>query len=155
MPIVNATGDCGAAQNLTTATHQCGALSSGPASATWGDSPYVTAVGGDSPQRTYTGPNGEDTFPLDPIEGAGLSEIYSRPLYQDGIKDISDSSMRSMPDITMDSRDGTSQSAPMFAGILAKATQVHQGDLGCINAALYREPGQARRPQRPGGRDDR
>ena len=141
VPIVNATGDCGAAQNLTTATHQCGALSSGPASATWGDSPYVTAVGGDSPRHTYTGPNGEDTFPLDPIEGAGLSEIYSRPSYQDGIKDISGSSMRSMPDITMDSRDGTSQSAPMFAGILAMATQVHQGDLGCINAALYENLG--------------
>jgi subtilase family serine protease len=148
VPIVNATGDCGAAQNLTTATHQCGALSSGPASATWGDSPYITAVGGDSPQHTYTGPNGQDTFPLDPIEGAGLSEIYSRPSYQDGIKDVSGSSMRSMPDITMDSRDGTSQSAPMFAGILAMATQVHRGDLGCINAALYENLG--KHPDRSG-----
>jgi subtilase family serine protease len=141
VPIVNATGDCGAAQNLTTATHQCGALSSGPASATWGDSPYITAVGGSSPQYTYTGPNGQDTFPLDPIEGAGISEIYSRPSYQDGIAPISGSSMRSMPDITMNSQDGTSQSAPMFAGVLALATQVHRGDLGCINGVLYQDLG--------------
>jgi len=148
VPIVNATGDCGAAQNLTTATHQCGALSSGPASATWGDSPYVTAVGGSSPQHTYTGPGGQDTFPLDPIEGAGLSEIYSRPAYQDGIAPVSGSSMRSMPDITMNSRDGTSQSAPMFAGILAMATQVHRGDLGAINGVLYQDLG--RQPEHSG-----
>jgi len=41
--------------------------------------------------------------------------------------------MRSVPDTTMNSRDGTSQSAPMFAGLLALATQIHGGNLGPVN----------------------
>jgi subtilase family serine protease len=144
VPISNATGDCGAAQNLTTATSQCGTVSSGPASATWGDSPWVTAVGGNTPQYTTpcppcVGANNMDKFVLDPIEGAGLSEIYSRPSYQNGIADISGSNMRSMPDITMNSRDGTSEAAPQFAAILALATQMKGSNLGPINEALYKQ----------------
>jgi subtilase family serine protease len=142
IPISNATGDCGAAQNLTTATSQCGTVSSGPASATWGDSPWVTAVGGSTPQHTAPcppcdGPTGEDSFVLNRIEGAGLSEMYARPTYQNGIKSISGSTMRSMPDITMNSADGTSESAPLFAGVLALATQRKGSNLGPINDALY------------------
>jgi subtilase family serine protease len=144
VPISNATGDCGAAQNLTTATRQCGTVSSGPASATWGDSPWVTAVGGSTPQHDApcppcTGTSGEDDFVVNPIEGAGLSEIYARPAYQDRIAHITGSSMRSMPDITMNSADGTSESAPLFAGVLALATQVKGGNLGPINEALYED----------------
>jgi subtilase family serine protease len=142
VPIANSTGDCGAAQNLTTATSQCGSVSSGPASATWGDSPWVTAVGGSTP--TYVAPcppcvgaSGEDRFVLDPIEGAGLSEIYGRPDYQNAIKSISGSDMRSVPDITMNSANGTSEAAPLFAGILALATQVKGSNLGPINEVLY------------------
>ncbi|MFJ6214244.1 Ig-like domain-containing protein [Streptomyces sp. NPDC092296] len=138
VPIVNATGDCGAAQNLTTATKQCGTVSSGPASATWADSPWVTAVGGSRPSHTaQCPPCSNDTFPLDPIEGAGLSEIYARPSYQDGIASISGSKMRSLPDITMNSQDGTSEAAPLFAGVVALATQVHGAPLGAINELLY------------------
>ncbi len=142
IPISNATGDCGAAQNLTTATSQCGTVSSGPASATWGDSPWVTAVGGSTPQHTAPCPpcvttSGEDSFVLNPIEGAGLSEIYPRPAYQNSIAKISGSAMRSMPDITMNSSDGTSESAPLFAGVLALATQVKGSNLGPINQVLY------------------
>ncbi len=136
VPIANATGDCGAAQNLTTATRQCGTVSSGPASATWADSPWVTAVGGSSPQ--YVGEGPATTFPLDPIEGAGLSEMYQRPAYQEGIASISGSTQRSLPDITMNSRDGTSEAAPLFAGVLALATQVKGSNLGPINDILYR-----------------
>jgi hypothetical protein len=153
MPVANATGDCGAAQNLTTATYQCGALSSGPASATWADSPWVTAVGGSVPSHTApcppcTGSNGEDSFPLDPIEGAGLSEMYARPDYQDGVARITGSTQRSLPDITMNSTDGTSEAAPLFAGVLALATQVHGRNLGPINEVLYRDL--ARNPARNG-----
>jgi subtilase family serine protease len=142
VPISNATGDCGAAQNLTTATSQCGTVSSGPASATWGDSPWVTAVGGSTPQHTApcppcTSAHDEDAFVLNPIEGAGLSEIYQRPAYQQGIAHVTGSPMRSMPDITMNSADGTSESAPLFAGVLALASQVKGHDLGPINEALY------------------
>lgn len=135
VPVANATGDCGAAQNLTTATSQCGTVSSGPASATWGDSPWVTAVGGSSPQY---GTNGVATsFPLDPIEGAGLSEMYTRPAYQDGVAHITGSTQRSLPDITMNSHDGTSEAAPYFAGVLALATQLKGSNLGPINELLY------------------
>ncbi len=137
IPVVNATGDCGAAQNLTTATRQCGTVSSGPASATWADSPFVTAVGGSSPGHTNVNSTAEDTFPLDRIEGAGLSEIYARPDYQDGIASITGSGQRSLPDITMDSRDGTSQAAPTFAGVLALATQMDGKNIGAINEVLY------------------
>ena len=142
VPIANATGDCGAAQNLTTATRQCGTVSSGPASATWADSPWVTAVGGSSPQHRIACPPCDDrktadTFPLDPIAGAGLSEMYRRPAYQDGIKSISGSDRRALPDITMNSADGTSEAAPLFAGVLALATQLKGSNLGPINTLLY------------------
>ncbi|WP_328913817.1 MULTISPECIES: Ig-like domain-containing protein [unclassified Streptomyces] len=138
VPIINATGDCGAAQNLTTATKQCGTVSSGPASATWGDSPWITAIGGVRPSHTAPCPPcANDTFPLDPIEGAGLSEIYTRPSYQDGIANISGSKMRSVPDLTMNSQDGTSEAAPLFAAVVALATQVHGSPLGAINQMLY------------------
>ena len=142
IPVMVATGDCGSAQNLTTATRQCGALSAVPASGTWDDSPFVTAVGGDTPQHTApcppcTGPNNEDTFVLDRIEGAGLSEIYQRPDYQDHVRSITGSAMRAMPDITMNSRDGTSESAPLFAGVLALATQIAGHNIGTPNELLY------------------
>ena len=46
--------------------------------------------------------------------------------------------MRSVPDITMDSQSGTSESAPMVAGVLALATQLNHGrNLGPINPVLY------------------
>lgn len=153
IPIANATGDCGAAQNLTTATSQCGTVSSGPASATWADSPWVTAVGGSTPQHTApcppcTASGDEDAFVLDPIEGAGLSEIYQRPAYQDRIARITGSSMRALPDITMNSADGTSEAAPLFAGVLALASQLKGAELGPINPALYEDL--SRHPSRDG-----
>jgi subtilase family serine protease len=149
VPIANATGDCGAAQNLTTATRQCGTVSSGPASATWADSPWVTAIGGSTAQRTVPCPpctdpsTGEDTFVVNPIEGAGLSEMYPRPSYQTSTSRITGSSMRSMPDITMNSADGTSEAAPLFAGVLALATQMKGSNLGPINEALYKTMAQS------------
>jgi hypothetical protein len=46
--------------------------------------------------------------------------------------------MRSVPDITMDSQSGTSESAPMVAGVLALATQLNHGrNVGPINPVLY------------------
>jgi hypothetical protein len=142
IPVLVATGDCGSSQNLTTATKQCGSLSAGPASATWDDSPFTTAVGGNRPGHTMPGPNQEDTFVLDPIEGAGLSEIYPRPQFQDDVANITGSPFRSVPDITMDSRDGTSEAAPEFAAVLALATQINDyHNLGVINDFLYRKLG--------------
>jgi hypothetical protein len=136
IPVVNATGDCGSAQNLSTATSQCGTLSAGPAVATWDDSPWVTAVGGDIPPYRAAQLH-QKGFILDPIEGAGFSEIYQRPAFQDSVARITGSRQRSVPDITMDSASGTSQAAPGFAGVLALATQLRGGNLGPINEVLY------------------
>ena len=142
IPVTNATGDCGVVQNLAIANAQCGDTSSGPDTATWDDNPWVTAVGGSVPDVSMT--EGTKLGP-DPLwhqgifsEGAGFSSVYPRPGYQDVVAGITRSPWRSVPDITMDSQDGTSESAPMVAGVLALATQLNHGrDLGPINPVLY------------------
>ncbi len=143
IPVTNATGDCGVVQNLAIANAQCENTSPGPQTATWDDNPYVTAVGGTVPDVSAT--TGAKLGP-DPIwhvggifgEGAGFSAVYPRPSYQNGVARITRSAWRSVPDITMDSQDGTSESAPMVAGVLALATQLNHGrDLGPINPVLY------------------
>ena len=142
IPLIVATGDCGVVQNLAVANAQCEHVSSGPDTAAWDDSPWVTAVGGSVPNISSTGKK----LGPDPIwhvagilsEGAGYSAVYQRPSYQDGVAGITGSPMRSVPDITMDSQDGTSESAPVFAGVMALATQLNRGqNLGPINPALY------------------
>jgi len=143
IPVLNATGDCGVVQNLAIANAQCGDTTPGPATATWDDNPWVTAVGGSVPNVSKT--DGSKLGP-DPLwhvggifgEGAGFSSIYPRPSYQDGVAKITGSPWRSVPDITMDSQDGTSESAPMVAGVLALATQLNHGqNIGPINPVLY------------------
>jgi subtilase family serine protease len=143
IPVTNATGDCGVVQNLAVANAQCGDTSAGPDTATWDDNPFVTAVGGSVPNVSTT--DGTKLGP-DPLwhvggifsEGAGFSSIYPRPAYQNDVARITRSPWRSVPDITMDSQDGTSESAPMVAGVLALATQLNHGhNLGPINPTLY------------------
>ena len=143
IPVLNATGDCGVVQNLAVANAQCGNTSAGPQTATWDDNPWVTAVGGTVPNVSKT--DGSKLGP-DPIwhvggifsEGAGFSAVYPRPSYQNGVARITGSRMRSVPDITMDSQSGTSESAPMVAGVLALATQLNHGhNLGPVNPVLY------------------
>ncbi len=143
IPVLNATGDCGVVQNLAVANAQCGHTSRGPDTATWDDSPWVTAVGGSVPD--VSSKTGAKLGP-DPLwnvggifsEGAGFSSVYPRPGYQNGVAGITGSQTRSVPDITMDSQDGTSESAPMAAGVLALATQLNHGrNLGPVNPVLY------------------
>ena len=142
IPVTNATGDCGVVQNLAIANAQCGNTSPGPATAAWDDNPWVTAVGGTVPAVSTT--DGSKLGP-DPIwhegifsEGAGFSAVFPRPAYQNGVARITRSPWRSVPDITMDAQDGTSESAPMVAGVLALATQLNHGrDLGPVNPVLY------------------
>jgi subtilase family serine protease len=143
IPVLNATGDCGVVQNLAIANAQCGDTTPGPATATWSDNPWVTAVGGSVPNVSKT--DGSKLGP-DPLwhvggifaEGAGFSAIYPRPSYQNGVAKITGSPWRSVPDITMDSQSGTSESAPMTAGVLALATQLNRGqNIGPINPVLY------------------
>jgi subtilase family serine protease len=142
IPVMVATGDCGVVQNLAVANGQCEDVSMTPDTATWDDSPWVTAVGGSVPNLNSIGQKaGPD--PLWPSSGAGFSSVFQRPAYQNGVARITGSPMRSVPDITMDSQDGTSEAAPLFAGVLALATQLNGANVGPVNPALYSVMGPA------------
>jgi subtilase family serine protease len=142
IPVLVATGDCGVVQNLPVANSQCGSASLQPDTAAWDDSPWVTAVGGSVPNLNPK--TGAKAGP-DPVwhvgqfsEGAGYSSVFARPGYQGGVSRITRSPMRSVPDITLDGQDGTSESAPLLSGVLALATQLNHGNVGPINPVLYR-----------------
>ncbi len=157
IPLLVATGDCGAAQRLAVGGGGCapGLITTRRATGAWDDSPWVTAVGGSIPNLSATGqrlgPDPVWNFSLIPPptgnaegEGAGLSAVYPRPSYQDSVAAITRSNWRSVPDITIDARGGTSESAPLLAGVLALATQLNHGkNVGPINNALYQVLGPA------------
>jgi hypothetical protein len=63
--------------------------------------------------------------------------VFARPDYENGVASITDSDMRSLPDLTMDAQDGTSEAAPLLAGVLALATQMNDANVGPINTVLY------------------
>ena len=142
VPVLVSTGDCGVVQNQAIANAQCSNTSPTPDTAAWDDSPWVTAVGGSVPNLD---PTTGQRLGLDPLwhvggaiaEGAGYSSVFTRPSYQNGVASITHSPMRSVPDITLNSQHGTSESAPLLAGVLALATQLNKGDVGPINPALY------------------
>ncbi|HET6502041.1 MAG TPA: S53 family peptidase [Amycolatopsis sp.] len=138
IPVLVATGDCGVLQNLAVASSQCGNTTKGPDTAAWDDSPWVTAVGGSVPNFSSSGTRlGPDPLWHSGIysEGAGYSAVYGQPDYQRRIEPSG--GMRSVPDITMDAQRGTSESAPLFAGVLALAAQLKGGDVGPVDTALY------------------
>jgi subtilase family serine protease len=137
VPLLVGTGDCGVVQNLAVASSQCGNVSRKPDTAAWDDSPWVTAVGGTMPHYAETGERLEpDTVWQEGklAEGAGSSAVYVRPAYQNGLVP---GPMRAVPDIAMDAQLGTSESTPMFAGVLALATQLNHGVVGPVNDPLY------------------
>jgi subtilase family serine protease len=89
--------------------------------------------------------------------GGGKSVLFARPAYQNAVKDIV-GSHRGVPDVSMSaacsapveiyltdgpgSSDwypacGTSEAAPLFAGVIALADQFAGHPLGAINTALY------------------
>jgi subtilase family serine protease len=89
--------------------------------------------------------------------GGGKSAYYGRPGYQNGVHNVT-GNQRGIPDISMSASCsvavnvfetftggqggwtascGTSESAPMFAAIVALADQVAGHPLGLINPALY------------------
>ncbi|MGH8989543.1 MAG: S53 family peptidase [Acidimicrobiales bacterium] len=90
--------------------------------------------------------------------GGGLSSVFSTPSYQQGVADVV-GDHRGIPDISMSAACsglvdtyqsfggptppgwyyvcGTSESAPLFAGIVALADQEAHRSLGCIDPALY------------------
>jgi subtilase family serine protease len=146
--------------------------------------PLVTAVGGTklhlnaAGRRTSPDTVWNDTYnpliskltnnlpPPDPwASNGGVSAIFSRPSYQNGVRGIV-GDRRGVPDISMSAalsggvmtyssypggvpggwagvNGGTSEATPEFAGIVAIAdqyarTRLHRGRLGLINPALYR-----------------
>ncbi|MGO9504901.1 MAG: hypothetical protein ACLPUO_25790 [Streptosporangiaceae bacterium] len=141
IPLTVATGDCGAAQNLAVANGQCEDTTRSRSTAAWDDSPWVTAVGGSVPNFSASGKR----LGPDPVwnlggefsGGAGLSAVFGRPGYQNGVKSVTRSAMRSVPDITMDAQDGTSEASPLFAGVLDLAAQLNHGNVGPVNPVLY------------------
>jgi subtilase family serine protease len=113
----------------------------------WNDT-YSTAV-----NDFYFGADGPN--PL--ATGGGKSAYYGRPGYQHGVRSVT-GGQRGIPDISMSAscsvavnvfetftggnggwtaNCGTSESAPMFAAIVALAAQVAGHSLGLINPALY------------------
>jgi subtilase family serine protease len=139
--------------------------------------PYVTAMGGTSLNLNETGDRlspdvvWNDTYnssvsklltgsdgPYPSAGGGGKSVDFSRPSYQNSVKNIVGGS-RGLPDISMSGACdgtvavfesfpgeeggwglvcGTSEASPMFAGIVALADQVAGHSLGLINPALYK-----------------
>jgi subtilase family serine protease len=170
--VLAASGDSGAADvGLDQSTYYLYPVTS------WPDSdPLVTGVGGTqlhldangnhtSPDTawndTYSVPTQElvfgDSGPNPLAGGGGKSILFSRPAYQDRVRNIVGRS-RGVPDISMSAACngavdtyqsfggepagwylvcGTSEATPLFAGIVALADQVAGRSLGLINPALY------------------
>jgi subtilase family serine protease len=89
--------------------------------------------------------------------GGGLSAVFGRPFYQNGVSQIV-GSHRGTPDVSLSAAvdgganvylgfpgltpgyyviGGTSEASPEFAGIVAIADQAAHHDLGLLNPALY------------------
>jgi subtilase family serine protease len=88
--------------------------------------------------------------------GGGLSTVFRRPFYQDGVRETVDG-RRGTPDVSMSAACngavlqyesfpppagwspscGTSEASPSFAGVVAVADQAAHRDLGLLNPALY------------------
>jgi subtilase family serine protease len=176
--VLAASGDNGATDDICNPTSACAnpndiICCSSTRAIDWPSSdPLVTAVGGtklslnDEGYRTAPDTVWNDlssTFGVPgPVfttgsSGGGLSTVFSRPRFQDGVAGIVGDS-RGTPDIAMnaagsgsvdfyDTTDpsvggwsiiaGTSEASPLFSGIVALADQVAGHSLGDLNPALY------------------
>jgi len=104
-------------------------------------------------QQAFTGTNGPNPF----ATGGGVSEFFSRPYYQNGVARVTGPA-RGIPDISLSGACdgavdtyssypggvtgwhltcGTSESSPLFSGIVALADQVAHHSLGLVNPTLY------------------
>jgi len=124
--LLASSGDSGATNHTKSGGYWNKRTASWPAA-----DPNVTAVGGTQSV------SGKPNTTLWPDSGGGLSSVYSRPSWQDSVSTITKSTKRSFPDITMEGTSGTSESSPLFAGVLALAAQAKGGRLGQVNPALY------------------
>jgi subtilase family serine protease len=123
--------------------------------------PLVTSVGGTRLHLDATGRRSapDSTWNDDyGAAGGGLSTVFSRPAFQDHVRGVVGGA-RGTPDVSLsaavdggvlvyssyDADDtgwtvagGTSEAAPLFAGMVALAAQRAKHPLGLINPALYR-----------------
>jgi subtilase family serine protease len=122
--------------------------------------PLVTSIGGtqmtldNAGNRTAPDVVWNDGFGAG---GGGLSHVFSRPLFQLGVRNLV-GDHRGTPDISMSAAvdggcwvyytfvnptspwhifGGTSEASPIFSGIVAMAAQVAHHRLGNLNTALY------------------
>jgi subtilase family serine protease len=123
--------------------------------------PLVTAVGGTKlsldAQGRRTAPDVTWHDPHGGASGGGLSTVFPRPSWQDGVRNVVGRA-RGVPDISMSAAvsggalvyssfepsfhgwsvvGGTSEATPLFAGLVAIADQVAGHRLGLLNPALY------------------
>ena len=127
---------------------------------TWPSSdPLVTSVGGTRLDLDDTGDRLSPDVVWSAVYGAsggGLSQVFTRPGYQNAVKNVV-GARRGTPDISMSGAvdggawiylgfpggggwniaGGTSESTPIMAGIVALADQASARRLGLINPALY------------------
>ena len=130
--------------------------------------PLVTAVGGTQMHLTASGKhiqpdtvwNDTNMFASPSASGGGLSTVFKRPGYQNGVSGTVGSS-RGVPDISMSAAvdgaalvfldakaaqgpaafyliGGTSEASPLFSGVVAIADQAAGHGLGLLNPALYK-----------------
>ena len=170
--VLAASGDSGAADvKLDASTYYLSPQTS------WPDSdPLVTGVGGtqlhvsakgqpaaptvwnDTYNPAAAGFAAGGTGPSPLSGGGGLSVLFDRPGFQDGVRSVV-GNRRGVPDVSMSAACdgsvvtystypgapsgwspscGTSEATPLFAGVVALAGQVAGHRLGLINPALYR-----------------
>ena len=129
-PVLHDTGQCTPPAGVT-AGHPAGSPRVTAVGGTIPDAGLATRAGRTAPGALWTAPdNGSDAA------SAGVSAIYPRPSWQQGIAALTGVTGRAFPGISADASDGTSQASPAFAGILALATQLRGADLGTVNPAL-------------------
>lgn len=172
--VVAASGDTGATDEKT----PTGSAYSATPTVTWPASdPLVTSVGGTqlsldaAGHRTAPDQAWNDTYdksvdeqvfgtaePEPDATGGGVSSIFGRPPYQDGVASVVGGG-RGVPDISMSGacsapvdtyqgfrgptppgwyhECGTSESAPLFAAVVALADQEAGHSLGLVDPAIY------------------
>jgi subtilase family serine protease len=154
--VLGASGDAGATDyQLNASDLYTFRVNSWPSS-----DPLVTSVGGtqllldDAGNRLAPDVVWNDGFGAG---GGGVSKVFSRPDFQDGVRNVVDG-RRGTPDISMSAAvdgavifyytfvpgregyhlvGGTSEASPEFAGVVAMADQMAHHRLGLINPRLY------------------
>jgi len=162
--VVNASGDTGTTNFQPNGTDLYTTQVNGWPSA----DPLVTSVGGTELSLDANGSrlapdvvwNDSALLGQPAASGGGLSSVFSRPAYQNGVSYVVGTA-RGTPDISMSSgvdgavwitysfkgasapfslAGGTSAGTPQFGGVVALADQVAGRRLGAINDALYSMP---------------